>query len=109
YSYYFENSIDAFILTSNTEGNPVSVIEAMSFGIPIISTNICNMPNLVSDNGLLISENPDPYELSDAITRLSRMSKDDVSKMRIASRNRWEKEYKAENNCREFAMELNGL
>lgn len=36
----YYNTFDAFILTSKMEGTPISILEAMSFGIPIFSTDV---------------------------------------------------------------------
>ena len=49
---------NVFINTSNFDNMPVSVIEAMALGLPIISTNVGGVPFLIKDkeDGLLISE-----------------------------------------------------
>jgi len=36
----YYNEFDAFILTSKIEGTPISILEAMSFGLPIFSTDV---------------------------------------------------------------------
>lgn len=41
---------DIFILPSYTEGLPVSILEAMSYGLPIIATRIGGIPDIVSEN-----------------------------------------------------------
>lgn len=41
---------DIFILPSRAEGLPVSIIEAMSFGKPIIATSVGGIPSLVGNN-----------------------------------------------------------
>jgi glycosyltransferase involved in cell wall biosynthesis len=45
-----------FILTTNYEGLPISIIEAMSKSLPIIATSVGGIPELVEDgeNGFLI-------------------------------------------------------
>jgi colanic acid/amylovoran biosynthesis glycosyltransferase len=59
----FYNSIDAFILPSITlkndqDGIPVVLMEAISYGLPIISTNISGIPEICINNfnGILIKE-----------------------------------------------------
>ena len=51
----FQNS-DIFILPSYNEGLPISILEAMAYGLPIISTPVGGIPEAVEDgtNGFLI-------------------------------------------------------
>lgn len=51
------NLADAFILPSYIEGVPISILEAMSYGLPILSTTVGGIPEIVSDgvNGFLFS------------------------------------------------------
>lgn len=48
---------DAFILPSYIEGLPVSILEAMSYGKPILTTPVGGIPEMVknNDNGILFS------------------------------------------------------
>lgn len=49
------NKSDVFILPSYNEGLPISILEAMSYELPIISTNVGGIPEIVdSNNGILI-------------------------------------------------------
>ena len=54
---------DIFINTTNVDNTPVSVIEAMALGLPVVSTNVGGIPFLINDglDGLLVS--PDNAEL----------------------------------------------
>lgn len=59
---------DLFINTSESEGIPVSIMEAMSYGIPAIAPNIGGIADLVrTDNGFLISEQAKIEEIVDAL------------------------------------------
>lgn len=68
YSFYEENHIDLFINCSDSEGVPVSIMEAMSFGIPVIARNVGGNCEIVDNsNGILLPENITPKELREAI------------------------------------------
>lgn len=62
-----------FTLTSNTEGMPNSIMEAMALGIPVISTDCpCGGPAMLiedSVNGLLVPVG-DAYALADAFRKI---------------------------------------
>jgi glycosyltransferase involved in cell wall biosynthesis len=63
---------DCFVLPSLTEGTPKAVLEAMSFGLPVIATRIGGLPNVVRDgiDGVLVTPGSKD-ELVNAIVRLS--------------------------------------
>lgn len=48
---------DAYLQSSHREGLPLSVVEGMASSLPIISTNVGGMKNVVKDNGILIQDN----------------------------------------------------
>ncbi|EHG99154.1 glycosyltransferase, group 1 family protein [Paraprevotella clara YIT 11840] len=49
------NWADVFILPSHNEGLPISILEAMSYGMPVISTPVGGIPEVVNkQNGILV-------------------------------------------------------
>ncbi|WP_431135854.1 glycosyltransferase family 4 protein [Psychroserpens mesophilus] len=60
-----------FINTTNFDNTPVSVIEAMALGLPIVSTNVGGIPYLIEDgvDGLLVEPNQ-VNEMNSAVVSL---------------------------------------
>ena len=84
---------------SQNEGLPISIIEAMRAGMPIISTRISGIPELVKEeyNGFLL--NPDSRELVELLKKLPLY---DWEQMGINSRKRFEKEFTFSRMEKEF-------
>lgn len=63
---------DIFVLPSFAEGVPVVLMEAMASGLPVITTRIAGIPELVEDglSGLLVAPG-DAAALAEAILRLA--------------------------------------
>lgn len=102
---YAEKHFDLFINVSESEGIPVSIMEAMSFGIPVIATDVGGTSEIVENcyNGVLIEPEFIPGEVAGIIINLSNS---DNSDMRSAARKSWEKKYNAVNNYRKFYEDL---
>ncbi len=63
--------LDVFALTSRNEANPVSILEALSCGIPVVSPNVGSIHETVIDGATGILTTPgDAEETADAIVRL---------------------------------------
>jgi glycosyltransferase involved in cell wall biosynthesis len=81
---------DVFVFPTRAEGFGISCIEAMSFGIPIITTNISAMPEIVEDKktGFLI-----PVDDINALTHSLRILIED-EKVRKKQRENTEKKFR---------------
>ena len=100
--YYQTHPVDVFINLSTNEGVPVAIMEAISFNIPIIATNVGSTSEIVSDEtGILVSSNPSPSEVAEALYSLLNST--------FYPRVFWEKHYNAEINYLEFANKLKSL
>jgi glycosyltransferase involved in cell wall biosynthesis len=64
--------VDIFLNTTNLDNTPISVIEAMACGLPVVSTNVGGLPYLLTPDktGLLIPPN-DHQAMALAVKRLS--------------------------------------
>lgn len=104
--YYRNGLVSCFITTTSTEGNPVSVQEALSFGIPIIGTEVSDIPLMISGNGYLLPQNPVPKQVADAIVAMALTMPEERQIMRKKSYNIWRRDYDAEKNYAEFVQKL---
>ena len=61
---------DIFILPSKWEGIPMTVIEAMGSGLPVIAARVGGLEDMITDgvSGILIA--PEPKALAEAVSRL---------------------------------------
>lgn len=50
-------SSQLFALPSYNEGLPISILEAISYGLPVVSTNVGSIDEAVNENGLLVKPN----------------------------------------------------
>lgn len=105
YEYYKEFPVDLFMNLSSSEGIPVSIMEAQSFGIPTIATNVGGSGEIVTKKtGVLLSENPTKQEVKTAMERLLSKS---ISSSTI--KDEWMKNFNADINYRDFAKRISNL
>ncbi len=95
-----------FLHLSEHEGLPLSVVEAMSFGIPVAACDVGGVSEVVSNQeGLLLPKNPDLMELANFIDELVQ-DEDKRAKLAQAARQKFLKKFTAEKNYEFFVEEL---
>lgn len=100
---YAEEDYHVFLNVSSSEGLPVSIMEAMSFGIPCIATDVGGTSELVnSQNGILLNKDISDTLLADTIKNFCKMDMQDYIKLRENSRLAWEKSFNANANYQDF-------
>lgn len=96
--YYSTHGITYFCNVSSTEGVPVSIMEAMSFGIPIIATNVGGSGEIVSDRvGKLLPAELTPEMLADYLYEEMMLTEEAYLEKRKNSRLVWEEKSSADN------------
>jgi glycosyltransferase involved in cell wall biosynthesis len=80
---YQKQPFDVFINCSHSEGVPVSIMEAMSFGVPTIAPNVGGIKELLGGTGYLMSSDPDVSELKNALIKIEKYCKYYEKRMRV--------------------------
>lgn len=66
------SAADIVILTSDSEGTPLSLIQAGMAGLPVVSTKVGSVPEVVLDGITGITTGLDVQEISDALEKLAK-------------------------------------
>jgi len=103
FDYYQGKPVHFFLNLSESEGMPVSIMEAMSFGIPIVAPAVGGVPELVdSASGILLDKDPD---INLVATLLAELLRDEVryAGMRVSAQRRQQDYFDAKINHAKFA------
>jgi colanic acid/amylovoran biosynthesis glycosyltransferase len=104
--FYAENAVDLFVNTSESEGLPVSIMEALSFGIPVMATNVGGTSELVnSEVGWILDKNISATALAREIEKFYH-EKFGSEKERIFAKELWQKFANSDFNYLDFVRQL---
>lgn len=103
---YILEDADFFINMSDSEGLPVSFMEAMSVGIPVIARDVGGNSEIVENGcGLLLDKNKDIGEIKKIVEEFVKIRVNNVEKYKEYSNKaieKWRKNFSAEVNYNKF-------
>ena len=104
YEFYKNNNINLFINVSENEGLPVSVMEASSFGIPAVVTDVGGSAQAVCGgvSGTVIPPDFSDEQLAFEIKRFALMPESEYSGFCSGARRYWSENFCAERNYKSF-------
>src|SRR5690606_1745711 len=96
--HYLVSPVDVLLNVSSSEGVPVSMMEALSFGVPVVGTSVGGVPEIVNaDPGILLPPDPAPEQIAAALYQFADRS-GVVATMRRAAREQWCTRFDGERN-----------
>lgn len=108
--FYSKNEIDLFVNVSLSEGIPVSIMEAFSFGIPCLATDVGGTKELVDEKcGELVNSSCSADYLATSIEAFLKMPLERYLGYRKACRSKWGTCFNASDNYEQFINELLGI
>lgn len=103
---YVKETIDWFITLSSSEGLPISICEALSYGVPVITTAVGGIPEIVNERvGILLEE---PTEIETFISRISKYidCRKAFMQLRSNAATQWAEYFNADTLREQFAREI---
>ena len=95
-TYYATHPVDLFINVSASEGLPVSVMEALSCGVPVVAPDVGGMGEVISQRcGMLLPALTTPAHVSAALQQFVNLSRDARQSLRDGARRSWEQHVNA--------------
>lgn len=108
FRYYQTHRVDALVNPSESEGLPAVIMEAASFGIPSIATDVGGTSEIVLDEltGYLIPERFTTEQLAGCIRRMIALPEAEYAALRRSAREVWQEKFNALHNNAWFAQRV---
>ncbi|WP_307364732.1 glycosyltransferase [Peribacillus cavernae] len=104
---YRTHEFDLFVNVSESEGIPVTIMEAFSFGIPVLATDVGGTSEVVNaDNGILLQKDIEPLDIATQLTNFYSMQIEEKAVKGKMAYSTWNNSYNADKNYTKFATLL---
>ncbi len=109
--HYTENYYDIFLNVSEFEGIPIGMMEALSFGIPVIGTKTGGVSEIIAHehNGYLLHRNPLPKEIANKLVAYYHLPETQKTEYRNNARRVWNEKFNADKNYSAFIKDIFAL
>lgn len=106
--FYKNEKIDLFVNASTTEGLPVSMMEALSYSIPVLATDVGGVGEIIKDgyNGILIPSDFTDEEFAGKIQEIICSDRAERQQMRDNARRFWNDNFNSKVNYTQFAENI---
>ena len=103
--FYSDTTVDCIINLSESEGVPLSLMEAMAHGVPAIAPNVGGIAELISDGcGILLTSNPPIDEVVEAYKKI--YFHEEINSIQQKSINKINLNFNAEVNYTNFTKSI---
>lgn len=107
HEYYTSHPVDVFVNVSSSEGLPVSLMEAIAYGVPCIATDVGGTRELVnSKTGFLLNANPTFDQIASAILSFINMSDKEINVIRNDAFSKWRSSFDSIKNVNDFLNQI---
>ena len=111
YELYYSENVDFFVNMSDSEGLPVSIMEAISMGIPVIARDVGGIKDAVINGKTGILINKDEIEIDcvkEVAKRMIQIFSESVlyNEYSLNARSHWEKMFDSENNAKKVCLDI---
>jgi N-acetyl sugar amidotransferase len=107
-NYFANNPVDLFVNTSKYEGLPISMMEAMAFGIPCVGTNVGGVSEIIEDhkNGYLLPVDFLPIDLTNTFNKFFALNEEERKRFQLLAINTWKTKFHGLNNLKTLKTSL---
>lgn len=108
-AWYDTHEVSGFINVSSSEGVPVTIMEALAHGIPVIATNVGGTSEALAGDGMfpgLVAASATPEEIGERIVSLCKAPSEIYRTWAESGLSHWSAEWSSETNYESFAKML---